>query len=149
MKAKTQQKTVTVNQDQGLFVIPCQGGGFTCLGFDVCFAWSTKLAIELGLTVPMQSRKAELGAYEYYQYLVGAASEKNKRTGWRSQTQLTPQLIGLEGKRVEVRDCYGEIRRFKVGKSTGFIPCHLELARANSFGGAVTGAPFQYVKVIS
>ena len=140
---------VTVNIEQELFVISC-GTGYTCLGFDVCFDRSTKLAQELGVTVPMKRYKATKGAYEYYERLIGIARERHNKTGWRSNSELTPQLIGLEEKRVEVKDRYGEIRRFKVGKSTGFIPCHLELANSRSTsGGAVMGAPFEYVKVIS
>ena len=140
---------VTMNTEQELFVIPC-GTGYTCLGFDVCFDRSVKLAQELGVTVPMKRYKATEGAYAYYERLINIAQERHNKTGWRSNSELSPQLIGLEGKRVEVKDCYGEVRRFKVGKSTGSIPCHLELANSRSTSGeAVMGAPFEYVKVIS
>lgn len=53
----------------------------------------------------------------------------------RSDAGLSPQLRGLEGWRVEVETTYGETRRFIVGRSTGWVPCHLEIARANSSGG--------------
>ncbi|WP_157698714.1 hypothetical protein [Geobacter sp. DSM 9736] len=73
---------------------------------------------------------------------------KHQQTGYRSKAELTPQLIGLEGKRVEVVDCYGGKRRFWVGRSTGWIPCHLEIDTRRSSGGpAVTGAPFRSVRV--
>jgi len=48
---------------------------------------------------------------------------------------LTKQLIGLEGWRVQVTDHDGEVRRFQVGKSTGWRPCHLELVNRRSAGG--------------
>jgi len=49
-----------------------------------------------------------------------------------------------------VVDRHGERRRFRVGKSTGWMPCHLEIARCNSTGGpAVTGAPFQSVRIVA
>ena len=58
-------------------------------------------------------------------------------------------MIGLENKRVEVVDAYGETRRFYVGKSTGYIPIHLEISRRNSSGGpAVTGTPFKSIRVV-
>jgi hypothetical protein len=58
-------------------------------------------------------------------------------------------LIGLEGRRVEVVEADGQRRRFKVGKSTGWIPCHIELANERSSGGmAVMGEPFKSVRVI-
>ena len=50
-------------------------------------------------------------------------------------TDLTPQLLNLEGWRVEVETIYGEIRRFIVGKSTGWKPVHLEVKTRRSLGG--------------
>lgn len=48
---------------------------------------------------------------------------------------LTPQLKGLEGWRVEVVDQYGEARRFNVGISWGWEPIHLELPNQRSTKG--------------
>lgn len=58
----------------------------------------------------------------------------------RDESGLTPQLIGLEGMRVEVVDppdgeFPGLTRRFYVGKSTGWRPCHLEIHNRRSTGG--------------
>lgn len=140
---------VSINEEQQLFVIPCSSG-YTCLGFDVCFEWSCALATELGVTVPMKRLKNTIGAYEYYRQLLDIARERHNKTGWRSTTQLTPQLNGLEGKRVEVIDKWGEKRRFIVGKSTGFVPCHLEIKTKQSFEGCtVMGAPFRVVNVVN
>jgi len=67
----------------------------------------------------------------------------------RCTAELTPQLIGLEGQRVEVVDQYDERRRFIVGKSTGWLPCHLEIKTKRSTGGAcVSGAPFKSIKIV-
>lgn len=49
---------------------------------------------------------------------------------------MTPELQGLEGWRVEVEDNGGTKRRFIVGVSTGWRPCHLEIATRSSTGGA-------------
>lgn len=69
--------------------------------------------------------------------------------GIRSVKGLTSQLVGLEGARVEVVDRYGDTRRFWVGRSTGWIPCHLEIARVDSHGGgAAWGEPYQSVRVV-
>lgn len=96
-----------------------------------------------------KSKPGTLKHYAEYVATIDAARELNARTGQRLSYELIPQLVGLENKRVEVVDKYGERRRFYVGKSTGFIPCHLEIARRNSSGGpAVMGAPFKSVRVV-
>jgi hypothetical protein len=63
----------------------------------------------------------------------------------RDNSDLTPQLIGLEGWRVEVVTDYGEKRRFIVGKSTGWKPIHLEVYNRRSLGGG--GAERHYASV--
>lgn len=145
--------TVSLNLEQRLYVIPA-GNGYSCLGFDVCAdrlkAYTAALA---GRGIVWPVTPAEPGTVELYrQYLdaIKVIHREHDRTGWRCLAELTPELIGLEGKRVEVVDKYGERRRFKVGKSTGWIPCHLELAnRRSSGGGPVFGAPFQSIRVVS
>lgn len=147
-KPKVKPK-VTTNQEQGLYVIP-EGKGFTCLGFDRCLELIKAYAADLGLEVdPANTERGSMAAYQYWQLLGKAICERHNATGQRSNAELTPQLIGLEGKRVEVVDCYGETRRFWVGKSIGVIPIHLEVDRRDSTGGGgVTGAPFKSVRVI-
>ncbi len=51
-------------------------------------------------------------------------------------SDLTPQLIDLEGWRVEVVTHYGECRRFYVGRSCGRRPVHLEVHNRRSLGGS-------------
>jgi hypothetical protein len=63
----------------------------------------------------------------------------------RDLSGLSPQLVGLEGWRVEVVTTYGEKRRFIVGRSTGWRPCNLEIARRDSSGGGA--AEQQYASV--
>ena len=127
MKSNT-TKTVQLRPDyyNGVYVIPC-GEGYSCLGFDVCMKRASSLAAELGQPAPSADMRGTMAAYQAYQDLVNMAASRNRTTGWKSSSELTPQLIGLEGKKVEVVDCYGEKRRFKVGRSTGWIPCHLEI----------------------
>ena len=144
----SQPNQIHLNRKQRLFVLPVHGGGFTCLGFDICQQRMSGLATEMNVQ-PQPHRKGTLSAYRAYRHLVELASQKNQESGWRSQSELTPELMGLEGKRVEVVDAYGETRRFYVGKSTGFIPCHLEICRRDSSGGpAVMGAPFKSVRTL-
>jgi hypothetical protein len=53
----------------------------------------------------------------------------------RDLSGLSPQLVGLEGWRVEVTDDGGNKWRFIVGRSTGWRPCHLEISRRSVHGG--------------
>jgi hypothetical protein len=142
---------VTINSEQALYVIPC-GKGFTCLGFDVCIDRATNYArwlTEHGVTAkrPDVIQRGTLDAYHAYQQLISQIGELFATTNARCDVDLTPELFGLEGRRVEVIDKWGETRRFIVGKSTGFVPIHLEVKTRRSLGG-VMGAPFRSLRVI-
>lgn len=145
----TATKSVTVNADQGLYVIP-SGNGYTCLGFEVADTRARSLAEYTGDTslVPT-APKGTLEHYAEYEKALNAASEYSRNTATTCSADLTPQLTGLVGKRVEVVDCNNEVRRFIVGKSMGWFPVHLEIKRRNSMSGsAVYGTPFKSVKVV-
>ncbi len=71
-----------------------------------------------------------------------------QREAMQSTDGLTPQLIGLEGYRVEVVTTYGETRRFIVGRSTGWRPCHLEISRRNAFGGGPAESTYASVRTL-
>lgn len=59
-----------------------------------------------------------------------------ERDALRDNGNLSPQLVGLEGWRVEVTTVGdGTKWRFIVGKSTGWRPCHLEISRRSAHGG--------------
>jgi hypothetical protein len=66
----------------------------------------------------------------------------------RDLSDLSPQLVGLEGKRVEVTDIFGRSRRFWVGKSTGWKPCHLEIKTTRSMGGIPADTIYRSVSVV-
>ena len=64
----------------------------------------------------------------------------------RSDAGLSPQLVGLEGWRVEVETNYESKRRFIVGRSTGWVPCHIELARRDSHDGISADKTYKSVR---
>ena len=66
----------------------------------------------------------------------------------RDLSGLTPQLVGLEGWRVEVLNKYGKTWQFIVGRSTGWRPCHLEIATARSHGGGAADSSYVSVTAI-
>jgi len=147
------RREVTVNEERELYVIPA-ARGYSCLGFDVLIQRNNAVCEwlrENGRKAPEVSAdlRGTLEAYTIYRETMRRGESLNRETAKRCNADLTPQLIGLEGKRVEVVDRHGETRRFWVGKSTGWFPVHLEVARRDSSGGsAVTGAPFQSVRIV-
>ena len=149
IQKKTAKRETIINSIQELYSIP-EGTGYVALGFDVCLKRIKGYAAELGLDAdPANMERGSLAAYQYYKSLTHALYERHRKTGQLCNAELTPQLIDLEGKRVEVVDCHGNKRSFWVGKSTGWIPIHLELKlRTSSGGGAVTGAPFKSVRIL-
>ena len=134
---------VRINAENRLYVLS-EGNGYSCLGFEIC----AKRTRDYAATLDLPMSHVELGTVEAYR-AYRAVSEALRVSGKKCLTQLTPQLVGLEGKRVEVVDKNGETRRFYVGKSTGWAPIHLEIKTQESHGGGfVTGAPFKSVRVI-
>lgn len=140
---------VTLNAEQSLYVMDI-GHGYTCLGFTVCQNWTRDIARELKQCDLEPTAFGSLAAYAEYERAVEAARSLNLRTGYRLRCHLTPQLMGLEHRRVEVIDCHGERRQFVVGRSTGIIPIHLALSSERArWGDPVTGAPFISVRPIT
>ena len=71
---------------------------------------------------------------------------ESERSAIRKLDSLSPQLVGLEGWRVEVETTYGEKRRFIVGRSTGWVPCHIELYNRRSHDGPSAEKSYKSVK---
>lgn len=134
----------SINAEQRLYVLKC-GAGYTCLGFDVAekrrkayLGWLGNG--DLGLaTIGASVGTAE--AYSAYCDALDAVLAACRRTGVRCEVELTPALVGLEGKRVEVTTPSGERSRFYVGKSTGPIPIHLEIESRRDHGGGAAYVP--------
>lgn len=139
------KKLKSINKKERLYVFN-EEGHVSCLGFDNLHEKGKALAAELG--EEWMEKRGTKTAVEKYNLLIESAREKNEKTGWRSDSELSPQLIGLEGQRVEVETTYGENRRFNVGKSTGFIPCHLEVFRSNCIDGVAAEKEYKSVRVL-
>ena len=160
MSALTERDRITpdtlINKKQRLYVHEHRNSkgkvsGFTCTGFDVLYDRTARLIewlTERGYDAPrMPKRKGTKKAYLTYLAAIdrARAATISSGTGIRCTADLSPQLKGPEGKRVEVETTYGEIRRFYVGRSTGWFPIHLEISRRDSTGG--TGAEREYKRV--
>jgi hypothetical protein len=143
--------TVSIDEVRDLYILHTKEGT-TCLSFEVVESRSERYIdwlSKFGVQVKNDFESGTASFYFQYKNIVELVKKVCTERKIRCDCELTPQLVGLEGKRVEVTDCYGERRRFQVGKSTGFIPIHLELHNKSSKGGpAVYGAPFQEVEII-
>jgi hypothetical protein len=62
-------------------------------------------------------------------------------------SDLTPQLLGLEGWRIEAT-IDGETRRFIVGRSTGVKPVHLEVKTRRSLGGQPAEKRYNVITIL-
>jgi hypothetical protein len=142
-------------------------GCVSCYGFDVLndkaarlltWLWAQGRAAEMilgakGIDVKSLAVPARVGTKKHFtacDKIICAARIYAMNTGTLCPVELCDQLIGLEGKRVEVLDSHGERRRFWVGRSTGWLPNHLEIATSRSSGGpAVMGAPFKSITIIA
>lgn len=126
---------------KGVFVIPC-GDGFSTLGF----AYAEKRARGVLEWIGGKFRYSPkfnslVNLYEEYKRAMKEGAEYAAKTGRKCPLELTPQLIGLEGKRVAIINADGsEESRFRVGRSTGWLPCHLEIM-PNAHGGSSVYIP--------
>lgn len=151
------EQTVSINTEQELYVIDV-GPGYTCQGFDNVLDEIERIVIELVgrgalpdtyLDNELAKVKAERGtmqAWDTLQNLRDRLKQVCDEQGERAVAGLSPQLTGLEGHRVEAITTYGETRRFIVGKSTGWMPCHLEVARRDSSGGGAAEREYTEVR---
>lgn len=131
--------------------------GYSCLGFDVCLerialyaAWIDKTAGTRSF-VPIHAnhQRGSVEAFQAHQDLIGLCIEMASHLpGGKCDAELSPQLIGLEGKRVEVVDKFGETRRFIVGKSMGPMVIHLEVKNNRSTGGGAADREYKSVRVV-
>jgi hypothetical protein len=121
--------------------------GYTCYGYDNCLR-DTNLLLAWIATITKTSRwtsaanRGTFQAYETYKFVLAMAEKLCRDNRTRCDIHLTPQLKGLEGKRVEVVDLQGEKHRFRVGRSTGWCPAHLD---GNGF---ICDREYQSVRVL-
>jgi len=147
----------SVDNERALFISK-EGQGYSCLGFQVCAERTNRIKRELeSLTCLGADIREEVEnmpqlhgtkeAYDQYMRLIDICRLVNTATGYRFKCNLTDQLIGLEGRRVEVV-AHGEKSRFNVGKSTGFMPCHIELKTKRSSGGMAANRHYDQVRIV-
>lgn len=107
--------------------------GYSCYGFDVLDRKARAVLQWMGENEILHNP----GSAEHFNQcnaILDRGDEYSRRTGKRCDAELVPALIGLEDKRIEC-EYFGEKRRFYVGKSIGWMPCHLEIKTRRSRDG--------------
>ncbi len=109
------EKTVTLNVDAKLFVIPC-GEGYTCYGFENCHQESQALAKAMGLDAPSMALYGTLEGYELYRSLIDSFKNHiaSRRTWFAPDTDSKVKTV-LE----RYRNDGGVLRLFLGDPSTG------------------------------
>ncbi len=135
-----------------LYILKC-GTGFSSLGFDVAERWRIGVLTWAGLPAETM-RLGTKRHYAAYRAAMDAGRKHADATRTKCPVELTPALIGLEGKRVEVaykaEDGHAVRERFNVGRSTGWLPIHLAIKTRRSMGGCAAYVPAgATVRVIS
>lgn len=140
------EQNVGIDPQSQMYVIK-HGDAITTLGWEVVADRIERMALNLvfeDFKVPASGTRE---AYDTMMNLQLALKQRYERTGEKAIYDLTPDLLGLEGHRVEVVDHEGDQpRRFIVGRSTGWAPIHLEIKTTRSTGG--DGARREYHSVV-
>ncbi len=138
----------SINKEQRLYVLRC-GSGYSCLGFEYAEKRRRAVLYWIGET-PESMRLGTKKHYAAYGAAMAKGAAHNIATKSRCDAELTPELMGREGDRVAILQDGAEISRFYVGKSTGWLPCHLEIKTCRSHGGGAVyfpeGATVQTIK---
>jgi hypothetical protein len=113
--------SISRNQEQRLFVIPC-GKGCSCLGFDNCLAEASQLALLLGAAKPDPVQIGSMGQYNYYRELIGRYSQ---RTDLNQRTWFDPGTPDIVADHLERARLKGQRLRLFFG-DPGTGKCWLE-----------------------
>jgi hypothetical protein len=143
--------SISINQEQRLFVIP-SGAGYSCFGFDNCFQEARALAKIMGLADQMPA-KAEIGTlkqYEQHRSLLGQFSgHPGSRLTWFNPETPEAVRVVLERARLQhsrLRLFFGDTNTGRdwlneygvvgtIGRSMGITKIPLLISNSRSSGG--------------
>lgn len=152
-----------IDHERKLYVFR-EVGGYSCRGFEMLDKQARRVASWLvgqpdaqktGAADAARTWLAELdrnppGSEDHFEICANILERAQIHSSvfGRCEADLVPSLIGLEGRRVEAT-IHGERRRFRVGRSTGWLPCHLACHNVRSHGGdAINPDSIQDVRIV-
>jgi hypothetical protein len=114
--------------------------------FQILFERIQLLSTELGEEERLEGIKmGSFKAYYLYRYFLQRVMEKYKEDGLQSQVYLVPELIGYEGKEVNVKYFDGTEETFFVGKNGEALPYYIKLETKDSLYGDPIQKHIEYV----
>lgn len=135
-----------INVKEQLYVIS-EGSGYSCRGWKSLddeargvARWLIEKEVQ-GIQAVLHDHVSDLGGVAHYESclrLIKHGAEYAQASGERCPVLLVPALVGFEGQRVEIT-YFGERKRFRVGRSTGWMPVHL-MMRTGAHGGEALSA---------
>ena len=123
-----------INQETRLYVIK-EAHGFSCLGFDVLERRGNRLAKELGVQIDFTKLHHGEDKYEQFSKLQELAHKRFIETGYRCECELHPEFLPFLNTKVRAVFADGTNEIFRVGRSTGYIPCLLRIDNDRSMSG--------------
>lgn len=121
-----------------LFVLS-RPSGYETRGLD--YARRANAAVRAWAGLPKRPTATPAEAWASYAEAMRLGAEYADRTRTQCPADLTPSLVGLEGRRVAIHVPGAGTRRFNVGRSVGWCPVHLEIARRGCIGGRPACVP--------
>ena len=109
----------------------------------------TEWLLERNYTLPPIPECGTVAYYVYQEELMDIAYVHCQSTGEKFLTWLKPELIGYEGKTIEVVDKLGETQRFKLGVIGEWALQHVRILPGEEGSRPVIGEPFQSIKVVT
>lgn len=134
----TTELNVGIDPNAEMYVVKRGGiaSGVTTYSWDFVKDRTERMALNLVIEDYVAPATGTREAWDAMCVFEQALKRQYEQTGEKAICDLSMDLIGLEGHRVEViDDVHSEPRRFIVGRSTGWIPVHLEIKTTRSMGG--------------
>jgi hypothetical protein len=152
---KNLERHVALDNINGCYVVTHENDVVSHIDYDEVLRRIERYSTELAgrgalprehIESPVNAERGTMAAYDTFRNLMDILEKTVKAEGDYAVADLCPQLVGLEGHRVEVMDM-GSLRkrRFTVGMSHGWLPVHMEIP-GHGVEGQTAKAEYQTVK---
>lgn len=121
------EQNVGTDPNEELYVIRAAAGAVTTIGWDTVRDLIERYALNLEIDPPPTTVRGSVEEFDTMANLRDALRRRFEQTGEAAVAELSPQLAGLEGRRVRATRLDGSVISFVVGITDGFLPHHVEI----------------------